>query len=56
MNRLLCSGTEHKLLDCGYSNSAKSHIEDWSISCKNGKTILNYTYSIPATLRDDLHY
>ena len=40
MNRLLCSGTEHKLLDCGYSNSAKSHKEDWSISCKNGKTFI----------------
>ena len=40
MNNLHCSGTEHKLLDCDYSNSAKSHKEDWSISCKNGKTFI----------------
>ena len=37
MSFLDCSGTEYKLLDCGFENSTDQHDEDWSITCNNGK-------------------
>ena len=45
MNDLSCSGTEHKLLECGYSSGTNNHRRDWSISCKDGQIVNTHTYN-----------
>ena len=40
MSFLDCTGTEYKLLDCGYENSTDRHNEDWSITCNNGNVAI----------------
>ena len=38
MNYLACSGTEFKLVYCGYSSGYFNHAYDWSVTCLNGNT------------------
>ena len=42
LNRLECSGNEYRLVDCGSSRTGREHRYDWSISCKNGSSYLDY--------------
>ena len=37
MNNLQCSGEEHRLQDCSYSNGTDASTGDWGVSCNNGK-------------------
>ena len=42
LNHLECSGNEYRLVDCGSSRTEQDHRYDWSISCKNGSSYLDY--------------
>ena len=39
ITQLSCTGTEYKLVDCGYLNSNFSHDQDWSVECRNGISV-----------------
>ena len=36
INRLGCSGSEYRLVNCSSIPSTWRHNEDWSVTCKNG--------------------
>ena len=44
INRLLCSGTEYRLVDCPNGTETWYHNEDWSVTCNNGTYVINNNY------------
>ena len=37
ISSISCTGSEYRLLNCGYSSGTSDHSRDWGVSCKNSK-------------------